>query len=63
MVVGRVTAVEAKRWKVDLGAHQTANLNLTAVDLPGGVQRRRQEEDRYLMRKFYQEGDVIVAEV
>jgi len=38
-------------------------LNLTSINLPGGVQRRRSEEDQLNMRNFFKEGDIISAEV
>ena len=31
--------------------------------MPGGVQRRRNEEDQLNMRQFFKEGDIISAEV
>ena len=34
--------VANKRWKVSLGAKQDAALQLSAVNLPGGVQVSRQ---------------------
>jgi exosome complex component RRP4 len=38
-------------------------LNLTAINLPGGIQRRKDEEDKLRMREQFVEGDLIVAEV
>jgi len=40
VVVGRVTEVVAKKWKVDLQSRQEASLQLSAVNLPGGIQAR-----------------------
>jgi exosome complex component RRP4 len=37
VVVGRIIAVENKRWAVDLNSYQHAVLNLTSINLPGGV--------------------------
>jgi len=48
-----------KRWLVDLHARQEAQLLLSAVTLPGGVQRRRTAEDELSMREVFQEGDLI----
>jgi exosome complex component RRP4 len=48
---------------VDVNSYQHAVLNLTSINLPGGVQRRRSEEDQLNMRKFFKEGDIISAEV
>lgn len=62
VVVGRVVEVADKRWRVDVNARQDAALPLSSVNLPGG-QRRRTDEDSLQMRAFYQEGDLISAEV
>lgn len=51
--------VAGKRWRVDLGSRGEASLLLSAVNLPGGVQRRRTAEDELSMRSIFQEGDVI----
>ncbi|KAF9101097.1 exosome non-catalytic core subunit rrp4 [Mortierella sp. AM989] len=63
VVVGRITEVAQKRWKVDVSARQDAILMLSSVNLPGGVQRRKQESDELQMRNFFMEGDLVVAEV
>ena len=63
VVVGRITEVAQKRWKVDVAARQDAILMLSSVNLPGGVQRRKQESDELQMRNFFMEGDLVVAEV
>lgn len=62
-VVGRITEVGNKRWKVDIGANQEAVLMLGSVNLPGGVLRRKSETDELQMRKFLKEGDLLNAEV
>ncbi|KAF8975834.1 exosome non-catalytic core subunit rrp4 [Entomortierella lignicola] len=63
VVVGRITEVAQKRWKVDVNARQDSILMLSSVNLPGGVQRRKQESDELQMRNFFMEGDLVVAEV
>ncbi|KAI9486332.1 MAG: exosome complex exonuclease rrp4 [Benjaminiella poitrasii] len=63
IVVGRITEVAMRRWKVDVNARQDANLLLSSVSLPGGVQRRKNEADELQMRHFFAEGDMLVAEV
>ncbi|KAI9261452.1 exosome component 2-like protein [Phascolomyces articulosus] len=63
IVVGRVTEVAMKRWKIDVNGRQDAVLLLSSVNLPGGVQRRKNESDELHMRLFFSEGDVLVAEV
>ena len=42
VVVGRITEVAQKRWKVDVSARQDAILMLSSINLPGGVQVRGQ---------------------
>ncbi|KAF9581608.1 exosome non-catalytic core subunit rrp4, partial [Lunasporangiospora selenospora] len=63
VVVGRITEVSQKRWKVDVNGRQDAILMLSSINLPGGVQRRKQEADELQMRNFFREGDLLVAEV
>ncbi|KAH9892267.1 hypothetical protein F4778DRAFT_784632 [Xylariomycetidae sp. FL2044] len=63
LVVGRITEVQARRWRVDVGAALLAQLPLSAVNLPGGIQRRRTETDELQIRTFFSEGDLLVAEV
>ncbi|KAG7191990.1 exosome non-catalytic core subunit rrp4 [Scheffersomyces spartinae] len=62
-VVGRITEVGSKRWKVDIGGKQDAILMLGSVNLPGGVLRRKSELDELAMRSFLKEGDLLNAEV
>lgn len=63
LVVGRISEVQPKRWKVDANSRQDAVLMLSSVNLPGGVQRRKLESDELQMRNFFEEGDLLVAEV
>ncbi|XP_018414038.1 PREDICTED: exosome complex component RRP4 isoform X2 [Nanorana parkeri] len=59
IVVGRVTEVQQKRWKVDTNARLDSVLLLSSVNLPGGELRRRSAEDELAMRSYLQEGDLI----
>ncbi|OCB86521.1 hypothetical protein A7U60_g6416 [Sanghuangporus baumii] len=59
----RSRQVAARRWKVDANARQDAVLMLSSVNLPGGIQRRKLESDELQMRNFFEEGDLLVAEV
>jgi exosome complex component RRP4 len=63
LVVGRIVEVQAKRWRVDVGASQLAALPLSAINLPGGILRKRTETDELQIRSFFAEGDLLVAEV
>ena len=63
VIVGRITEVQQKRWKVEINARLDAALQLSSVNLPRGELRRRSAEDELTMRKYLQEGDLISAEV
>jgi len=63
LLVGRITEVQPRRWKADANSRQDAVLMLSSVNLPGGVQRRKLESDELQMRGFFEEGDLLVAEV
>ncbi|GJJ11153.1 hypothetical protein Clacol_005384 [Clathrus columnatus] len=70
LVVGRITEVKPilyyvlpRKWKVDVNSRQDAVLHLASVNLPGGVQRRKLESDELQMRTFFEDGDLLVAEV
>lgn len=51
VVVGRVSAIHGRNWKINLNARVDAVLGLSAVILPGGIQRRRTVEDELNMRQ------------
>lgn len=63
LVIGRITAVENKRWKADVLAHRDAVLQLSSVHLPGGEQRMRNAEDQLQMRSLFEEGDCVSGEI
>jgi exosome complex component RRP4 len=63
LVVGRIIEVQTKRWRVDVGAPVLADLPLSAINLPGGILRKRTETDELQIRTFFSEGDLLVAEV
>ena len=63
VIVGRITSVEDKKWKVDVNSSKDAVLLLSSVNLPGGVQRRKTQADELQMRSFFHEDDLISAEV
>ncbi|KAJ1976060.1 Exosome complex component rrp4 [Dimargaris cristalligena] len=63
VVVGRITSLAEKRWRVDLNSRQNGVLALSSINLPGGVQRRKSESDELRMRTFFAEGDLVVAEI
>lgn len=63
LIVGRISSVESKRWKVDIAGHREAVLQLSSITLPGGVQRMKTYEDQLQMRTLFQENDLICAEI
>ncbi|XP_073984712.1 exosome complex component Rrp4 [Rhodnius prolixus] len=63
LVIGRVTEIQQKRWKVDANSRLDSALLLASVNLPGGELRRRSVEDERMMRQYLSEGDLISAEV
>jgi exosome complex component RRP4 len=63
LVVGRITGVEGKRWKVDINGQRDAILQLSSVNLPDGEQRMRTHEDQMQMRSLFEEHDLISAEI
>lgn len=63
LVVGRIVEVQSKRWRVDVGAPLLASLPLSAINLPGGILRKRTETDELQIRTFFSEGDLLVCEV
>lgn len=63
LVVGRIVEVQSRRWKVDVAAPLLAQLPLSAINLPGGILRRRTSADELQIRTFFSEGDLVVAEV
>ncbi|CAO1638472.1 unnamed protein product [Sympodiomycopsis kandeliae] len=65
LVLGRVLSVlpGARRWKIDIESSSNSNLALSAINLPGGIQRRKLASDELQMRSFFKEGDLLVAEV
>mmetsp|Transcript_320 Transcript_320/g.495 ORF Transcript_320/g.495 Transcript_320/m.495 type:complete len:224 (+) Transcript_320:92-763(+) len=52
-----------KRWKVEIAGQRDAVLQLSAVNLPGGVQRMRTYEDQLSMRTLFSENDLVSAEI
>jgi len=63
VVIGRIISIDKKSWKVDINAGKDGNLQLTAINLPQGEQRRRNEEDKLNMRSFFEEGDLLSGEI
>lgn len=63
LVIGRIALVETKRWRVDIASSLLAQLPLSAINLPGGILRKRTSTDELAIRTFFREGELVVAEV
>mmetsp|Transcript_1980 Transcript_1980/g.6447 ORF Transcript_1980/g.6447 Transcript_1980/m.6447 type:complete len:253 (+) Transcript_1980:128-886(+) len=63
VVVGRITALDGSKWVVDLQSKGMPQLQLSAVNLPGDVQRRRTMQDALSMRSILAEDDLLSAEI
>lgn len=65
VVIGKIIEVQVgqRRWKVQTGARLDSVLLLNHINLPGGELRRKTTEDELMMRSYFKEGDLIVAEV
>lgn len=59
VIIGRISQVANKRWKVDVGSSQEAVLHLSAVELPTGEHRIRSEEDQLRMRDYFNHNDLL----
>ncbi|KAG6571439.1 Exosome complex component RRP4-like protein, partial [Cucurbita argyrosperma subsp. sororia] len=62
IIVGRVTEVAPKRWRLNINYSQDAVLMLSSMNLPDGIQRRRTAVDELNMRSIFEENDVICLE-
>ena len=63
LVIGRIVEVQSRRWKVDVAGALTASLLLSSINLPGGILRKRTSVDELNIRSFFEEGELLVAEV
>lgn len=63
LVIGRIVEVQSRRWKVDVSGALLASLLLSSINLPGGILRKRTSVDELNIRSFFEEGELVVAEV
>ncbi|CAH2039032.1 unnamed protein product [Thlaspi arvense] len=63
IVVGRVSEVAQKLWRVELNCTQDGVLKLSSMTTTDDVQRRRTSADELNMRNIFVEDDVVCAEV
>lgn len=63
VVIGRVTQIYNKKWKLDMNSKADCTLGLGSINLPGVMQRRKSEDDEINMCKFFDVNDLIVCEI
>ena len=63
VIIGRVVSVNKKNWDIDIVGQRYGTLNLTAINLPTGEQRIRNEEDQMQMRTHFKENDLLSGEI
>ncbi|KAK6090608.1 hypothetical protein P3W45_000331 [Vairimorpha bombi] len=63
VVIGRVSSIYNKKWKIEMNCKSEVTLNLSSINLPGVTQRRKLECDEIMMRDFFDIDDLLVAEV
>mmetsp|Transcript_34801 Transcript_34801/g.39442 ORF Transcript_34801/g.39442 Transcript_34801/m.39442 type:complete len:290 (-) Transcript_34801:42-911(-) len=63
VIVGRIISIDNKRWKVDINGCRDGVLQLSAINLPGGIHRKRTTEDELNMRMFFEENDLLSGEI
>jgi exosome complex component RRP4 len=63
VIIGRVVSVNKKNWDIDIFGQRYGTLNLTAINLPTGEQRIRNEEDQMQMRTHFKENDLLSGEI
>lgn len=63
IVIGRVTDIHNKKWMLWTNSRSETSLSLSAINLPGVLQRRKSEEDEMNMRNFFDVNDLVVCEV
>lgn len=63
VIIGRVITVNKKSWDIDIFAQRYGTLNLTAINLPRGEQRIKNEDDQMQMRLYFKENDLLSGEI
>ena len=59
VVVGRIVQVGSSGWRVDINGRNSATLQLSAINLPDGIQRRRTAVDELNIRSFFDVNELI----
>lgn len=63
-IIGQIVEVtSAKKWKLNINGNNLANLQLSSINLPGGLLRRKNEQDELNMKQLLKVGDLINCEV
>lgn len=63
-IIGQIVEVtSAKKWKLNINGNNLATLQLSSINLPGGLLRRKNEQDELNMKQLLKVGDLINCEV
>ena len=63
-IIGQIVEVtSAKKWKLNINGNNLATLQLSSINLPGGLLRRKNEKDELNMKQLLKVGDLINCEV
>ncbi|XBW35635.1 hypothetical protein QEN19_001209 [Hanseniaspora menglaensis] len=63
-IIGQIVEVTStKKWKLNINGNNLANLQLSSINLPGGLLRRKNEQDELNMKQLLKVGDLINCEV
>lgn len=63
VVIGKVTQIYNKKWKLEMNSKGDCTLGLGSINLPGVMQRRKSEDDEINMSKFFDINDLVVCEI
>ena len=63
VVIGRVLQIFSKKWIMDINSRVDSSLALSAILLPGVMQRRKIESDEISMHSFFGINDLVACEV
>lgn len=63
-IIGQIVEVTStKKWKLNINGNNLGNLQLSSINLPGGLLRRKNEQDELNMKQLLKVGDLINCEV
>lgn len=60
IILGKISAISIRRWKIEANAQTECILNLTSIELPPNIKRG---EEEFYIRTFFDVDDILVAEI